>query len=187
MTDPGDITILLTAARGGDRSAEDKLFSRVYDELRRIARRVREHENRPDAPDASSIVHQAYLRLAGGNLPAKNRAHFFAIAARTMRRLLVDDARRRRSVKRGGRDARVSLEAVDVPAPGNLLDTLEVDQALAWLATVDESLARVAELRVFAGLSVEEVALVTGVSPRTVKRSWQEARTHLMTKLGMEP
>src|SRR5262245_43224354 len=155
---PGDITLLLRAAQSGDRAAEDKLFARVYDELHRIARRVLAREREAMA-DSGSVVHEAYMRLAGGKLPGQDRDHFFAIAARTMRRLLVDRARARQTVKRGRGEVTIPLEGVEFAAPAaDPIDVLEVDHALRWLAKIDEKLVRVAELRVFAGLCVEEVA-----------------------------
>jgi RNA polymerase sigma factor (TIGR02999 family) len=182
---PGEITRLLSAAREGDREALDHVFARVYDEVRRIARRQLRRAGRPDSLSTMAVVHEAYLKLAGGRrVPWEDRSHFFNVAARAMRQVLVDHARSRRAGKRGAGERPFLLDSVDAPVETRASDILELDEALGRLAARSERLGRVVDLRFFAGLSVEETAEVLGVTDRTVKRDWRIARAFLFRELA---
>jgi len=183
--DPREITRLLAAAREGDLAARDVLYSSVYDQLRQIARRILSHERSGHTLDTTAVVHEAYLRLSGGaGILANDREHFFAIAARAMRHLLVDHARRRQASKRDAKSTPSTITVADADDTRRLLDVIAVDRALERLAAVEERLARVVELRFFAGLSVEEAGEVLGVTSRTVKRDWSKARAILLRMLS---
>jgi RNA polymerase sigma factor (TIGR02999 family) len=162
------------------------LIEQVYVELRRLADAYVRREHSPSV-QATELVHEAYLRLLKAKTPAwQNRTHFLAIAAISMRRLLVERARARDAVKRGGRQVRVTLNdvlAVATPDTGAELDVLELDRALAALAAVDARQARIVELRFFGGLSVEETADALEISPATVKRDWAVARAWLLREI----
>lgn len=173
----GELTGLLRAAREGDRDALDRLIPLVYDDLRRLARRQLRHEAGPRTLQATALVHEAYVKLsAGAALEARDRTHFLAIAARAMRQVLVDEARRRRAGKRGGDWVRTTLaegqHAVDM-APEELI---ALDQALEEL---EPRQRQVVELRFFGGLEEAEIAAALGVSDRTVRREWVKARARL--------
>lgn len=173
----GELTGLLRAAREGDRDALDRLIPLVYDDLRRLARRQLRHEAGPRTLQATALVHEAYVKLsAGAALEARDRTHFLAIAARAMRQVLVDEARRRRAGKRGGDWVRTTLaegqHAVDM-APEELI---ALDQALEEL---EPRQRQVVELRFFGGLEETEIAAALGVSDRTVRREWVKARARL--------
>jgi RNA polymerase sigma factor (TIGR02999 family) len=187
-TPPPEVTRLLAAWRQGDEAALDELFPLVYDELRRIARRHLRHERAGHTLQTTALVHEAYLRLAGREEGAwESRAHFFAFAARVMRHLLVDHARRDLAVRHGGGALRVTLgEAAGVSAEpgGAAVDVLALDEALARLAALDERKCRLVELRYFGGLSAEETAAALGVSEITVKREWLKAKAWLYRELS---
>ena len=176
-----ETTLLLQAARDGDARAADALFSRVYDELRRLARGRLGAEPGSVTLTATGLVHEAYLKLVGSGGWA-DRDHFMALASTAMRQVLVDRARARQCLKRGGGarpatllDDRVAAD--DAPDQ----DILAVDDALDRLAQHDARLARLVELRFFGGLEVDEAARVLGVSERTAARLWVRARAHLHT------
>ncbi|MEM1041124.1 MAG: sigma-70 family RNA polymerase sigma factor [Bacteroidota bacterium] len=179
-----DTTQLLLDARAGDGAALDALWPHVYGELRQIARgRLLGH--RPgDTLNTTALVHEAYLRLVDGERAGwEGRAHFFALAARTMRFILVDYARARTAQKRGGAQADLRLDGLEV-ADGTATaeraaDLLTLDRALDSLAGYDERLARFVEYRFFGGLTYDEIAEVAGCSVATAKRDWQRARTWL--------
>ena len=177
---PSDITGLLLQWQGGDRQALDSLISVVYDELRLIASRHLSREWRPGSLQTTALVNEAYLKLIDQRRVAwQNRAHFFALAAQLMRRILVDDARRVLRKKHGGGVPGTPIEEVPLPAPApdvDAVDALALDRALTELERIDPGQAKLVELRFFGGLTVEETALVLGVSPRTVKREWAVAR-----------
>lgn len=179
------VTHLLARAQGGDSKATDELLPIVYDELRTLAAGFLKHEGNAQTIQATALVHEAYLRLVGPDLAKwESRAHFFGAAARAIRRILVDHARERNALKRGGGMKAVSLE--DVPAlavGGSNGDMVSLDKALSKLARLDEQKARVVELRFFAGLTVEQTALALGISDRTVARDWQFARVWLQREL----
>jgi RNA polymerase sigma-70 factor (ECF subfamily) len=174
------VTVLLRAWAQGDEAAGDRLFAILYSELRRQAGRYMRRERRSHTLQPSGLVHEAYLRLAASpDLDWHDRAHFFAIAARVMRQVLVDHARRRRAAKREG--CHVTFEEADAPvAPPEVLD---LENALKELVVLDPQQARVVELRFFGGLDVQETAEVMGLSERTVKREWQTARAWLQHRL----
>lgn len=182
------VTELLLRWSGGDQEALDQLFPLVYDECRRIAARGLAGERAGHTLDPTALVHELYLRLVDQRRANwVNRAHFFAVAARLMRRILVDHARAHAAAKRGGSAVLVSLTALaDEGADEGIADVLAVDEALARLATLDADQVRIVELRFFAGLSVEEVAVVLGRSSRTIKREWRLARAWLHRELRPE-
>lgn len=162
-----------------------EIVPQVYEELRRLANRYMRREKPGQSLQATALVHEAYLRLLRDKRPVwKNRTHFFAIAALSMRQILVERARARLAAKRGGSRIRVTLgkaAAIDKEQP---VDVLALDEALSSLAEIDPPLARIVELRYFGGLSVEEVAEETGVSPATIKRSWSIAKAWLKRELS---
>jgi RNA polymerase sigma factor (TIGR02999 family) len=167
------ITDLLARASAGDTGAIDSLIPRIYATLHRLARRQRMHEQ-SHTLDTSALVHEAYLQLANqGDVSFPDRAHLYAYMSQVMRHILVDHARRRRAQKRQ------APELAQEPAGPDLLDVLAIDEAMSRLAAVDERLARVAELRLFADLSSPEISEVLGVNARTVERDWLKARTFL--------
>lgn len=173
--DESDITGLLLAWRAGDRSALDRLFPLVYDELRRIAHRQLGRERSDHTLGTTALVHEGYLRLVDQTRARwEDRAHFFAVAARAMRRILVDYARRHRAAKRGG--ARVSLDDATLLADERADTLVALDEALTRLTDVDERLGRVVECRFFGGLTEEETAEALGVTARTVRRDWVKAK-----------
>lgn len=173
-----EITRLLQQWRGGNREAFDSLIPVVYDELRVIASRRLTREWRGNGLQTTALVNEAYVRLVGQrDVDWQNRAHFFAIAARLMRRIVVDDARRRLSQKRGSGGAAITLEDVAAPEPAvDTVDVLALDAALGELERLDPDQGRLVELRFFGGMTVEETAEVLGVSPSTVKREWAVAK-----------
>jgi len=182
MLDDLAITELLDAARRGDDAAFGALYERTYDELRRLARIVRV-ARASETLNTTALVHEAYLKLAPGqSLSANDRAHFFRIAARAMRQVLVDAARRRATRRQGG--ALIAAEPDSTPPASRLsADVLALDAALGELEAVHPRQAQVVECRFFAGLSVDETALALGVSTPTVKRDWRIARAWLARAL----
>jgi RNA polymerase sigma factor (TIGR02999 family) len=178
------ITGLLGAWAGGDVAALERLTPLVYGELRRMARRYMRNEANGNTLQPTALVNEAYLRLVdAGDLCWQNRAHFFAVSANIMRRILVDAARARHADKRGGAVVKLNLnESIDgLPERGSVL--IALDEALAALEKFDERKARVVEMKFFAGLSVEETAEVLKMSPRSVMRDWNLARAWLMREL----
>lgn len=186
MTDSATrITAYLARWSGGDRAAFDALVPRVEQELRRVARRCLRSERRDHTLQATALVNEAWMRLAGERAMAwSDRGHFFGVASQLMRFILVDYARRRCTPKRGGDLYRVSLsEAMDV-TDAEFVGLLDVDAALERLEQIDERKARVATLRLFSGASVEEMMAALGVSEATVMRDWRFARAWLRRELG---
>jgi RNA polymerase sigma factor (TIGR02999 family) len=182
---PGDITLLLAELRAGNRSAESRLLPLVYDELRRQARRYMRGERPDHTLQPTALVHEAYLRLAGQREVAwQSRAHFFAVAAQLMRRILVDHARARKAEKRGGHEPRIALEEGLGITQEKSAELLALDEALCHLAERDPRLARAVELRFFGGLSEKEAAEVLGISTRTLKRDWSFAQTWLYKEIN---
>jgi len=180
-----DVTQLLTAIDNGDPHAAAQLLPLVYDELRKLAAQRLAHEAAGQTLEPTALVHEAYLRLVG---PAANQAwdgrgHFFAAAAEAMRRILVEAARRRKSLKRGGERARQPLDDAELPAPAPREDLIALDEALTRFAAVDRTAAELVQLRYFAGLSIPAAARVLGVSPRTADRLWAYARAWLLEEL----
>ncbi|MET0552837.1 MAG: ECF-type sigma factor [Vicinamibacteria bacterium] len=182
------MTALLRAWAGGDREAGDRLVPLIYRELRRQAARALRRERRDHTLPATALVHEAYLRLAGAKGRWEDRAHFFGVAARVMRQVLVDHARRRGAVKRGGSATRVSLDTVAVTPPAREapIDVVVLDQALHELAALDAGKAHIVELRYFGGLTLEETAAAVGVSPATVTREWRLARAWLRRSIAAQ-
>ncbi len=175
---------LLTYARAGNRDAFDVLYTRLYEELLPLARRQLLGQRRRETLDTTSLVHEVYARMLGETLPAESRAHFLAIAARAMRRVIVDAARARDAQKRGGGIPPVTLPP-DGPGVKHDIETLlTIDEALSGLAAFNERLVRVAECRLFGGLTEEETACALDVSLRTVQRDWPRARAWLQQRLG---
>jgi RNA polymerase sigma-70 factor, ECF subfamily len=184
---PEEVTRLLVAWSDGDQSAFDKLVPLVYEELRRLAHRYMGREHSGHTLQTTALVNEAYLRLIdAGNVRWQNRAHFFAISANLMRRILVDYARSRNYVKRGGEAYHVSLEEAAIFSEERAPDLVALDDALQSLAAFDPRKSRVVELRFFGGLSVEESAEVLNVSPDTVKRDWRLAKSWLLRELSSE-
>ncbi len=184
MADAADITQLLDAARDGNRGALDRVLATLYQELHSMARRQLAGQH-GHTLDATALVHEAYLKLIGRNSAQfDDRAHFFAYAASAMRSVVVDYARQRLAQKRGGDLHRVTELPEEVEG-GLRLDeeTLGLDTALTRLATVDERLAQVVELRYFAGLSELEIAALLKRSERSIRRDWQKARLFLLASL----
>lgn len=185
MHQQGDITSLLSDFTHGERDLLDELFPRVYDELRQIASRRLRHERSDHTLNTTALVHEAWLEMAGfGRIEIESRAHFFAIAARAMRRVLVDYAVRQKALKRGGGDRKVPLEEVQILADEDGEDLLSLDAALERLGAIKERHARIVECRFFGGMSIEETAEVIGVSPATIKREWSMARAWLNRELS---
>ena len=183
--DDGVVTDLLLELRSGDRTALDRLFPVVYDELRRVAHRQLTAERGDHTLGTTGLVHEAYLRLVDQTrVEYRDRRHFFALAARAMRRVLVDYARRYRAQKRGGAASPVSLDEGALPAAERADNVLALDEALSRLAQLDERLSQVVECRFFGGYSEEEIAEVVGVDARTVRRDWVKAKNWLSRELS---
>jgi RNA polymerase sigma factor (TIGR02999 family) len=176
-----DVTRILTAIEQGDPKAAKQLLPLVYDELRRLAAQKLAQEKPGQTLQPTALVHEAYLRLVGGRPEHgwDGRGHFFAAAAEAMRRILVENARRKRTQKRGGDLPRVEVDEADLACPMRPEVLLALDEALAKLAAEDSVKARLVELRFFAGLSVEEASKALGVSAITAKRYWRYARAWL--------
>lgn len=182
---PDDVTRLLLEWRNGDSSALDRLIPLVYDELRRLARRCLRGERKEQTLQTTALVHEVYLRLIGSSRVQWNdRAHFFALATQLMRRVLVDEARRRNMQKRGGGEVRVALEDADAVAPARPLDLVALDDALERLAVVAPRKAKVVEMRYFGGMTIEETAAVLDISTDIVKREWRTAKLWLARALS---
>jgi RNA polymerase sigma factor (TIGR02999 family) len=183
-----DVTGLLQRASDGDPVAFDAVFPVVYDQLRGMAHRQLRRENVGHTLGTTALVHEAYLRLVDQRQSRfKDRAHFFAIAATAMRRILVDHARRHGALKRGAGARRVPLDSVDLLAVEDRADLLvALDAALVRLADLDARQAKVVECRFFGGLTEDETAEALGVSARTVKRDWAKARSWLYADLYPE-
>lgn len=181
------MTRLLLAWRSGDRAALEELVPLVYAELRRLAHRQMRRERPGHTLQTTALVNETYLRLVDAKqVRWQNRAHFFAICAQLMRRILVDHARARGSLKRGGDAVHVALDDTPLGSPPPDADLLALDEALTSLATVDVRKSRVVELRHFGGLSVEETAEALDVSPETVMRDWKVAKLWLLRELKRE-
>jgi RNA polymerase sigma factor (TIGR02999 family) len=178
-------TQLLRAWAGGDKDALEHLTPRIYHELRRIAGHFMQNERPGRTIQTTALVHEAYLKLIDvTNVDWQHRAHFFAVSAQIMRRILLDRARRRVAAKRGGRMPQVDLDEIPNLGSHRSRELIALDDALNTLAEMDPRKARVIELRFFGGLSVEETAEVLKISPETVFRHWRLARAWLMAELG---
>jgi RNA polymerase sigma-70 factor, ECF subfamily len=180
-----EVTQLLTRWSGGDPNALEQLIPLVYDELRRLARSLLARERSDHTLQSTALVHEAYMRLIGHSaVHFENRAHFFAVAAQSMRRILVEHARKHNAAKRGGNHITLVLdEAIATPAESKV-DVEALDNALSDLATLDPRQASIVEMRFFGGMSIDETAKVLDISPATVKREWTTARTWLFDKMS---
>ncbi|WZP00843.1 sigma-70 family RNA polymerase sigma factor [Isosphaeraceae bacterium EP7] len=181
-----DITHILSAIEQGDPRASEQLLPLVYRELRQLAQQRLAREKPGQTLQATALVHEAYLRLVDGQEASgwDRRGHFFAAAAEAMRRILVENARRKRAERHGGRLERQDLDAIDIAAPTPSEDLLALDEALAKLEAEDPVKAQLVKLRYFAGLTEEDAADVLGVSRTTVQRHWRYARVWLLRELG---
>jgi RNA polymerase sigma factor (TIGR02999 family) len=181
------VTDLLQAWASGDQAALDELLPLVYEELRRQARRYMRAQPAGHTLQTTALVHEAYLRLVGqSSVEWQGRAHFFGVAAKAMRSVLVDHARARGAAKRGGSVRAITLDdAGGVAGPQASVDVLALDEALGRLTELDPRKSRLVELRYFGGLGIEEAAAVLGVSPATVKRDWTTARAWLRRELSV--
>jgi RNA polymerase sigma factor (TIGR02999 family) len=183
---PEQLQTLVDGARQGDQQSLEAIVPIVYDELRRLAANYLRRERPGQTLQATALVHDVYLRLLqDANLSWQNRAHFFGIAARSMRQILIERARARHAGKRGGDQVRVTFDpGLLVANPGNSIDLEALDEALKKLEAQDAELARVVEVRFFGGLSIEETAEALVMSPATVKRRWTVAKAWLARELG---
>lgn len=181
---PQDVTIILQAVQEGDESASERLLPLVYDELRKLARRRMANEPSDHTLQATALVHEAYLRLVGGQHVAwDNRGHFFGAAARAMRRILLERARKYARIKHGAERQRVSLDEGKLALGQTSEDVLALDEALDRLEKLDPRKSEIVHLRYFAGLTIEETAEALGVSPATVKNDWKFAKAWLYAEL----
>jgi RNA polymerase sigma factor (TIGR02999 family) len=179
-----ELTVLLEGTRRGDRGARDALMAAAYQELRQMAHKATRNEASPGALQPTALVNEAWMRLFGGMTDYEHRRHFYGAAAQAMRRLLVDRERVRRAQKRDAGKGKLSLSDVAVEAPARVdIEVLELERALSELEGFQPRLARVLELRCFAGLDIGETAVALGVAPATVKRDWAYARTWLLDRL----
>ena len=180
----GEVTLILNALEQGDDKAIDRLLPVVYQELRRLAAQKLARERPDHTLQATALVHEAYLRLVDSEVQTfKNRSYFFGAAAEAMRRILIDNARRKQYLKRGGGQQRVAIpeEALAIEPPSD--DLLAVDQALSELAEQDPIKAELVKLRYYTGMTVEEAALALDISPRTAKRYWAYAKAWLYGRM----
>jgi RNA polymerase sigma factor (TIGR02999 family) len=183
-----DITRILTAIDEGDTRAVDELLPAVYQELRQLAARKLAREKPGQTLQPTALVHEAYLRLVGAEGQSwKGRTHFFGAAAEAMRRILIENARRKGRLKRGAGRQRIDLDEVQMDIEDPSTDILALDEALAKLEATDKGKADLVKLRYFAGLSVEQAAEVLGISERTAKRYWAYARAWLYDEISAQP
>jgi RNA polymerase sigma factor (TIGR02999 family) len=189
-TDPlsrDEINQILSEARQGDKQSLDRLMPIIYTELRRLAHSYVRNERPDRTVQTTALVNEAYIRLVDYRMHWQGRAHFFAIAAQAMRRILVEQARKRRSTKRGGDAHKVSLDDAAPVSRQRAEDVIAVEDALTKLEEIDPRRSRIVELRFYAGLSVEETAEVLGISAPTVKREWRAAKAWLYRVMNGEP
>lgn len=184
----GDITRLLKAWTNGDSDAQERLIPLVYQELRQLARRYRNRSAVGDTLQTTALVHEAYMRLVNiRDVDWRDRVHFFAVSAQLMRRILVDSARARGAIKRGAGAASVQdWSPDDIPAPDSLRagELIELDDALTTLSKLDPRRARVVELRIFGGLTMDEAGEVLGLSAESVRRDWKLAKAWLLREMS---
>jgi RNA polymerase sigma factor (TIGR02999 family) len=178
-----DLSAVLVASRGGDAAALSEAFASAYEELRRLAHRQLRRLRPGQTLNTTSLVHEAFVKLVQHPVETVDRTHFLALAARAMRQILVDYARQRGALKRGGDQHTVALEDGTVPVEALVKEMLGIDEALTRLQSVDERLARVVEWRFFGGMTEDEVAEALGVTARTVRRDWRAARAFLYREL----
>jgi len=183
-----EITQILAAAQQGDPQPAEELLPLLYDELRRLAVAKMAHEAPGHTLQPTALVHEAWLRLGcGAESKWQNRAHFLAAAAEAMRRILVENARRKLRLKRGGKPERVELEESAIAAPAEDEKVLQVNEALDRLAQEDPQKAEIVKLRFFVGLSHDEIAALLGVNEKTVRRHWEVAKVHLFQSIKSGP
>jgi RNA polymerase sigma factor (TIGR02999 family) len=182
---PSEVTQALLDLSGGDRGAIDRLLPLVYDQLRSLAERALRRERPDHTLTPTALVHEAYLKLAQlDRIGWQGRAHFFAVSARAMRRILISYARERKAGKRGGGAQHVPVDSVMVAAETRPEQLVALDEALSRLERLSERQARVIECRFFAGMGVDDTAAALGISPATVKREWTAARAWLTREMG---
>jgi RNA polymerase sigma-70 factor (ECF subfamily) len=182
---PEEVTQLLIGWGNGDKGALDRLIPLIYDELRRLARYYMRRERSGGTLQTTALANEAYMRLIDQrNVRWQNRAHFFGIAAQLMRRILIDHARKRDNVKRGGDVRKVPLDEAALVSQGRAADLIALDEALTRLEAIDERKSRVIELRFFGGLNIEETAEVLSISPATVQREWSMAKAWLYREIS---
>ncbi len=185
---PADITRLLHAAANGDRRDADALMSAIYEDLRRLAVAQMRGERRDHTLQPTALAHEAYIKLIGQHsVDWKDRSHFFSVASRLIRRILVDHAREKHAQKRGGGFDRATLDDRDIAAPEHDVDLLALDEALTMLAEIHPRQAEIVELRYFGGLTIEEIAELLGVGKRSVDRDWGIAKAWLYCQLSDDP
>jgi len=182
----GQVTELLKAMRAGDGQAAENLLPLVYAELHRLAKAYMRRERPDHTLQATALINEAYLRLVGEDIDWNSRAHFVGLAAHVMRRVLVDYARTRNAEQRGGGLSRVEMQDELAISPQQLDEVAELDEALTRLEKKSPRQARVVELRYFGGLSVEQIATLLEIAPRSVKRDWALARIYLFRELRPE-
>jgi RNA polymerase sigma factor (TIGR02999 family) len=178
-----DLAALLPASRGGDARAFAEAYSVAYDELRRLARRQLGSAPRGRTLVTTVLVHEAFMKLVRRPVEVQDRTHFFALAARAMRQIIIDYARERQAGKRGGRQAPTSLDADQIALEEVAQELVDIDDALGRLHDVDPRLAQIVEWRFFGGMTEDEVGEALGVTARTVRRDWQKARAFLYREL----
>jgi RNA polymerase sigma factor (TIGR02999 family) len=186
-----DVTQILASIESGDPRAADRLLPLVYDELRRLAAQKLARERPGQTLQSTALVHEAYLRLVGSGESAQkqswdNRGHFFAAAAEAMRRILVESARRKKTVKHGGERKRVDLRELSTQVDSTADEILALDEALTRLAAEDPTSAKIVQLHFFAGLPIEQVAETLGVARATAYRQWSYARVWLRSAMGKD-
>lgn len=185
--DPGEVTLLLRAMHEGDSGAADRMMPLIYAELWRIARAYMRRERPDHTLQPTALIHEAYLRLVGEDVAWNSRAHFIGVAAHVMRQVLVDYARAHQAERRAGRMRRIEMQEDLAVSPNHLEEILSLDQALSHLASPHARRAHIVELRYFGGLSVEAIAAIVGVAPRSVKRDFALARIALARDLLLAP
>jgi RNA polymerase sigma factor (TIGR02999 family) len=181
-----NVTVLLRAAAMGGRRDIDALMSAIYDDLRRIAISHMRAERNDHTLQPTALVHEAYLKLIDQrSTDWKDRAHFFAVASRLIRRILVDHARERQAAKRGGGGQRIEFEAFDAAAKREDVDLMVLDEALTELSEIDADQAQIVEMRYFGGLTIDEIAESLGIGKRSVDRHWSLAKAWLLFRLAV--
>ena len=185
MEPANKVTELLVDWRNGNEAAFDSLFAVVYDELRRLASGYMRHERSDHTLQTTALVHEAYLKLVKqSDSPLQNRIHFFAVAAKVMRQILIDHARTRHYEKRGGAARRISLEEAAIVSDERAGELVALDEALTELATIDQRQSQIVEMRYFGGLTLAETAEFLKVSPDTVTRDWNMSKAWLYRRLN---